>query len=951
MTIRRALRTSISTATLALTLGLAAPALAQVGPVEGWGMEATDVEPDPAVTYGTLSNGMKYAIRSNDTPDGAASFRMHMDFGSTGEAENEQGLAHFIEHMAFNGSTNVPEGEMIPLLERLGASFGADTNAYTSFEETVYMLDIPNANEEGIDTALFLMRETASELTFTPEAVDREREILVSERRVRDTAGLRNFRDLFDFRVPGTSYVTRFPIGLDSILREAPAERLRNLYQRYYRPENATLIAVGDFDVAEIEAKIKERFGSWQPTGDAGPVPELGTVDFDRGMEFDAFTDPTIGEGVAIYQLRPYTDPADTVSERTLNALENLAETMFDRRISRIANQPDSPILGGGFGLASDEGVADYSAISMSTRDGAWAEGLVIAEQELRRALEYGFTQQELDYALTQTESSYRRAAAQAGARTNGSLAMALVGQASENSFVTDPQYRYDLFQRMRPMLTLDRVNETFRAAWSEGAPLVRVTAKDMSVEAAAVESRYTQSTQLAVAEPEPFTASAFAYDDWGGAGEVVTDTMIEDLGIRTVTFANNVRLNIKQTDFEPGRVRYSVAMDGGYFAIPDVNPIAAGLYLQFASDTGGLGQHSADELTEVLAGKQVGTGIGASTESFTSSGITTPEDLDTQMKVSAAFLTDIGLRPEADARYNAIIDTIWGQLESQPAQVFGLRNGEQLSNSRYTRFPSREDLSAIDREALKATIMQAAQNGAIEIGIVGDIDPELAIAAVAQSFGALDSRNAEFTDYAAQRRIDFIDLSGDDVTDYTHTGQADQALVGSIWRTRDDSDYREDIGLDMLTGVFRLKALETLREELAATYSPMVSSSSSSVFEDYGSVSMAAVIDPAQADEVHDIIVRLADELRNEPVTDDMLLRARQPVLERIRQSRENNGFWMGVVADAQSEADRLDRVRLQEEYVNAVTPADIQRLAQSYLTPERRADTRILAEENAGG
>lgn len=189
MTLRHAIATGISAATLALSLALAAPALAQQGPVEGWGLEATDVVPDPAITYGTLENGMQYAIRANDTPDGAASFRLHFDFGSMGEADDEQGLAHFIEHMAFNGSTNVPEGEMIPLLERLGLAFGPDTNAYTSFEETVYMLDVPNANAEGLDTALFLLRETAGELTFAPEAVDREREILVSERRVRDLRG------------------------------------------------------------------------------------------------------------------------------------------------------------------------------------------------------------------------------------------------------------------------------------------------------------------------------------------------------------------------------------------------------------------------------------------------------------------------------------------------------------------------------------------------------------------------------------------------------------------------------------------------------------------------------------------------------------------------------------------------------------------------------------------
>ncbi len=944
MTIRRALSTGISCAALAFTLAVTAPVAAQ----QEWGTEATDVVQDPSVTYGVLDNGMRYAIRQNDTPDGAASFRMHFDFGSLGEADDERGLAHFIEHMAFNGSTNVPEGEMIPLLERLGLAFGPDTNAYTSFDETVYMLDVPNANEEGLETALFLMRETASELTFDPEAVDREREILVSERRLRDSAGLRNLRDMFDFRVPGTRYTTRFPIGLDEVLREAPAERLRNLYYRFYRPENATFVAVGDFDVAEMEAAIQERFADWQGRGEAGETPPPGMVDLDRDTAFDTFVDPTINEAVAIYQLRPYTDPADTVAERTRSQLRALAEAMFDRRITRIANQEDSPILGGGFGVSDDEGVADYSFVSISTRDGAWDQGLSIAEQELRRALDYGFTQAELDYALTNTESALRRSAAQAGARTNGQLAMSLVNAATENDFVTDPEWRFELFQQIRPQLTVDAVNEYFREAWSEGEPLVRVAAKELDGGNDAVAAVYNDSTQVAVAEPEDVVATEFAYADWGPAGTVASDTMVEDLGIRTVVFDNNVRLNIKQTDFEPGRVRFAVNMDGGSFALDGMNSTAAGIYLQIASQVGGLGQHSYDEITELLAGQQVTTGIGSSTDTFNTGGITTPEDLAMQMKVSAAYLTDLGLRPEADARFGAVIDAVWGQLESQPSQLFSLRTGEQIADSPYTAFPTREELGAVDREALRDAVLAAAANGAIEIGIVGDIDPQMAIDAVAQSFGALPPRNTEFADYADKRELNFVDLAGDEVVDYTHTGQDDQALVGSIWRTTDDSDFREDMGLSLLAGLVRLKGLETLREELAATYSPSVSNSTSGDFEDFGTLSLAAVVDPAQADEVRGIIQRLASELRDETVSDDFLLRARQPVLENIRQSRENNGFWIGVVSDAQREADRLDRVREQADVIMSFTPAELQMLAQKYMVPERRADTRILVAQD---
>ena len=179
----------------AAVLLIATPALAQ-GPVEGWNVEATDVVPDASVIYGQLDNGMKYAIRQNDKPEGTAAIRMHVDFGSLAEADNERGLAHFIEHMAFNGTTNIPEGEMVKLLERKGLAFGADTNAYTGFDETVYMLDLPQTSDDLIDTGLMLMRETAGEILFDPAAVDRERGVIVGERRARDSFQLRQIMDL-----------------------------------------------------------------------------------------------------------------------------------------------------------------------------------------------------------------------------------------------------------------------------------------------------------------------------------------------------------------------------------------------------------------------------------------------------------------------------------------------------------------------------------------------------------------------------------------------------------------------------------------------------------------------------------------------------------------------------------------------------------------------------------
>ena len=239
----------------------AAPAAVdpQDAAAKAWNFAASDIPVDPNILFGVLPNGMKYALLKNSTPKDSVVLRMRFDVGSFAEADDQRGLAHFLEHMAFNGSTNVPEGEMIKLLERKGLAFGADTNASTGFNETVYKLDLPNASDDLIDTGLMLMRETASELTIDPAAVDRERGIILSERRARDTYQLRSLIDQLDFQMQGMTVASRIPVGTEQVIRTAPAARIRDLYDRYYRPERATLVMVGDFDPAAVEGCASHR--------------------------------------------------------------------------------------------------------------------------------------------------------------------------------------------------------------------------------------------------------------------------------------------------------------------------------------------------------------------------------------------------------------------------------------------------------------------------------------------------------------------------------------------------------------------------------------------------------------------------------------------------------------------------------------------------------------------
>jgi zinc protease len=301
----------------------------------------SDVAPDPRVRFGVLPNGLRYAIQKNATPPGQAALRLWFDAGSLDETDEQQGLAHFLEHMAFNGSKNVPEGDMIKILERHGLSFGADTNASTNFSETTYQLDLPKTDDDTVDTSLMLLREAAGELTIAPEAVDRERGVVLSEERTRDSPGYRVFVNTFGFQLQGQRPPQRLPIGKTEILKTAPAQRIRDFYQAWYRPENAVVVAVGDFDVDAMEAKIKSRFGDWKAVGPAGVKPDLGPV-AKRGLTAKVLVEPGAQTSVQMAWALPPDLELETRAKDKEELAKALGFAVLNRRL-QVLTRSDAP--------------------------------------------------------------------------------------------------------------------------------------------------------------------------------------------------------------------------------------------------------------------------------------------------------------------------------------------------------------------------------------------------------------------------------------------------------------------------------------------------------------------------------------------------------------------------------------------------------------------------------
>lgn len=927
---------------------VAAPAAVnpQSEAAKAWNFAASDVPVDPNIVFGVLPNGMKYALLKNSTPKDSVVLRMRFAVGSFAEAEDQRGLAHFLEHMAFNGSTNVPEGEMIKLLERKGLAFGADTNASTGFDETIYKLDLPNASDDLIDTGLMLMRETGGELTIDPAAIDRERGIILSERRARDTYQLRSLIDQLDFQMKGMKVASRIPVGTEEVIKTAPASRLCDLYDRYYRPERATLVMVGDFDPAAVEAKIKARFADWKGRGPAGADPDIGNVDYQRAAAADDFVDPAVQDSVTIASFKPWVDEPDTKAKRARKLAEDVGEAIVGRRLAKIALNEDSPILTGYFSDAEGWKKFDQITVGAVAKEGAWKEALALAEQEQRRAILHGFTQAEVDEQLANRRTALKNAVAGVTTRRSDGLADALISAADGDFVLVRPETSQALFEAATPSLTAAAVTAAFQKRM-EGlsAPLARVTAKKpLDGGTDAILASLRASTEVAVAAPTEAANVAFAYDNFGAPGKIVSDDRIEDLGIRRIRFANNVMLNIKRTDFQKDKVLLSLRVDGGNLLATRDDPtkvsLAGSLML------GGLEAHSLDDLRSILAGKTISPVFGNSTDAFGGSAVTSPEDFGLQAKLMAAYLTHPGYRPDGLALIRRVLPQQYAANDATPAAVLGRDVGGILANNDpRSQTPPLEKLMTLDWTQLKPVIADSFAHGAIEIGVVGDIDEQAAIDAIAATFGALPERRAAF-DPRTDARIRQFATDRSERT-LIHKGPAEQAELRVYWPARDDSDLGEAMRLQLLSRAMQLMLTEELREKLGESYSPGAAASLSDEFPGYGHLFAASNVDYKDLATTRAAIFAIAKELRDKPVDPDLLDRARKPLLEAMVKSRRENSYWLNYVAEAASYPDRLDRSRNGIAQVEAATPAELQALAKRYLADDKALVIKAVSDK----
>jgi zinc protease len=910
---------------------------------------ATDLRPDPALLVGELPNGLRYALRANSEPRGRASLRLVVAAGSLHETEEQLGLAHFLEHLAFNGSKHYPPGTLIEYFQRLGMDFGGDTNAYTSFDRTIYMLELPDTKPQTLAEGFRVLADYAGELLLLPAEIDRERGVVLAEKLARDSADYRSAVAGYRFFLRGSLLPERLPIGLEPVIKAADRPRFADFYDTWYRPERLAVIVVGDLDPESVRQPLADAFSSLAPRAPARPAPDRGLPkDATQRERFGHHHEPEASSTSITLQVVRGPDLApDTAAKRLRELPLELAFSMLNRRFAELAKAEDAPFVSARAGRDYFPASYDGADLNLVARPGKWAETLRVGENELRRALLHGFTASELREAVAALRNELEQAVKTAPTRRSEDHTDDLVDAFISGVVPTSATEDLALYGPALEKVSPADCHAAFLAAWeAPGGPLVGVFGNTDLGDAASARARIAEAhaaaAVLEVSPPPEHADASWAYENFGPPGEIASRRDIADLGVTAIAFANGVRLNLKHTDFEAGTIALRARLGTGQLTEPADKPGLA-FFAGAAFTAGGLGNHSQDELRRILAGRNVGVALQAAEDALAFVGQTTPADLALQLQLLAASIQDPGYRPEAQTTARRQMEPFYARLASDPSGPLNLLVPRILASGDH-RFgtPSREDAMARTLDELRAWLAPQLASGALEVSLVGDLDIDAAIKAAAATLGALPRREAKpaLEDLRAVR----VASPGDHTLPVN--ASVAKTLFSFYWPTADARDISRTRRLNLLSHIFSDRLRKSVREELGGSYSPAAGSLPSDTYRDYGFIVARVTLDPAEADRVRPAILAAAADLAKGGVSEDELARARQPLLTSLRETERTNAYWLNaVLASSQEQPWRLDWARSRYADFESITKAELDALAAAYLDPGRSIRFTILA------
>jgi zinc protease len=913
----------------------------------GWARDRGDLPHDQDYRLGQLPNGMKYLVLPNQTPPGQVAMRLLIDAGSMQERVGEEGVAHFLEHLAFRGTTLYPDGQVQAVLEGIGLQMAADVNASTGPDTTTFILDLPRNDPNSIDTGLKVMRQLVSDMLIEPDKVDAERGVVLAEERSRAGPALEASKAFLELQLGSHPYA-RSPIGLRNVIETVTPKTIRGFYDAFYRPERATLVIVGDVRPETVIPNLTLHFADWRGRGAPGKDPAPITV---KPPSPDVSMIVTAGAPDTSLMLRwfePYVERPHTKAERRERLVEQLTAGAISRRmqgLNEVAGKPAARI-----GSAAAARIPEVWSGQIATTSGVTDvyKALDVMVKAHRQAVEFGLTQEELDTQRTLVLDATKREADRG--RTGTSVAQVEVAAdmvSSDVPFVS-LQQAYAILLEQAPTVTLQEVNAGLKARFRETPSLLYRGSAPPAGGEAALRTAFQAALAAPVAAYVPDAVKPWPYTSFGTPGVVANREFIADLGVTLVEFENGVKLTVKPLPSNKDLINIRVRVGLGRLQMP-INVIDASDMGLSLWSSGGLKKITVTEQARTLAGKRVGVAGRTLDDAYSldNFNITPREDLGTQLELTAAMLTDAAYRADDWATWMAQANASDISLNMTPSGVLEreldrLLHGEDL---RWT-INTKEMRETWKPEDSVKYIKPIVENSPIEIIVVGDVRADLVITEVARTLGALP-RRPDFKEPPNWRDVDFPEPGS---TSLPHQGRADQgyALIG--WPTYQGaykSIREERIGF-VLGQMLRDNATRKFRSEGGATYSPMELVDFPTFLPDFGYIAVAVEAPPNLIDDIQSEIQSIAVMLANEPQPQSEITRVTQPKIEQGRRNfAANVGYWTELLANVHDDPSGLEYIRSEVSDYRSITPADVQAMAKKWLKPETAWRLRIVPAE----
>ena len=913
--------------------------------------QTNDLPFDPSVRIGQLENGLMYYIKTNAKPEDRAALRLVVKAGSLQEDDNQLGIAHFVEHMAFNGTEHFEKNELIDYLEKTGTRFGADLNAYTSFEETVYMIEARTDSLQLLETALLILEDWSSALSFDENEIDKERGVVISEWRTRLSPDQRMQQVYFPILYHDSRYAKRLPIGETEIIENVEPEVIRQYYDDWYRPGLMAVVAVGDFDPDWMESEIKNRFSKLEKHKDPR-IPEEYTIPPHDSTLFAIVTD----KEAPFTQLRitykhkdiPVVDKA-SLKQQLIHRLYN---KMLNARMQELQLQADPPFTFAYSGYASDLGDMAAYTVYAFVKKGEEISGLEAVLSSTYQALQHGFNASEMERQKINILEAVKQAVKEKDKLPSSSLASQCVYHFLNDNPLMNPEQRLEMYQELLPEIQLHDINPLAKKWLRNENRVVVITGPEESK--ASLPTQNDINTLLSRVANTPTTPYEDKVRDEPLLEELPVakpakrSTQLDDIEVSMLELSNGVKVYLKPTDFQNDEIIMSAFSPGGHSLYSDAMYPSASSTAAIVNQSGIAG-FNALELQKKLTGKQVSVGpyIGELFEGM--GGSCRPEELEDLLQLTYLYFTNPRIDSVALASHVSRQSTIFENLTVNPYYYFA----DQRNKIKYDNHPRRqittlEELSKLNLEEIEEVYKgRFADANDFTFIFVGNFSVEQIEPLINQYLGSLPV--LEGTEKWKDVEADLIKGTHKKVIT---RGQAPKAIVEMTYHSGFDYQADKRYAFNSMIAALKIRLRENLREEKGGVYGVKVNGMVLPYPKAIHKIDISFNCEPERVDELKAEIDKVITELQTIGVDKDILTKVQETQRQGRIKGLKENAYWLGQLETRLRYDIPLEGILLEklDTYVNTLSSRMIQDAAKAYLKKENYIELVLMPEEDGG-